>query len=346
MTAAAESQAPCLLEVRDLDVRFRTPRHTVHAVNGVSFSVHSGQTLGIVGESGCGKSATGLAIMGLLPEGTGWVHGGRVLFRGTDMASLGAEQMRALRGAEIAMVFQDPMSSLNPVMRVGDQVMEAIRAHGSVAKRTAGDRAESLLNHVGIPSPREAMMRYPHELSGGMRQRAMIAMAVALEPKLIIADEPTTALDPTIQAQVLDLLRRLSRETGAALILITHDFGVVAEMADEIIVMYAGRIVEQAVAERLFANPRHPYTVGLLHSLPSFEESAQELVPIEGSPPTLSETVPGCPFAPRCGWRVATCSNVSPSLTRESGDSRGHRVACHNPPSAAEAEAGMPLGGH
>jgi oligopeptide/dipeptide ABC transporter ATP-binding protein len=276
--------------------------------------------------------------MRLLPEGTGWVHGGRIMFQGTDILALGEERMRALRGAEVAMIFQDSLSSLNPVMRVGDQVVEAILAHERVSRGKASGRAETLLKHVGIPSPREAMARYPHELSGGMRQRVMIAIAVALQPKLIIADEPTTALDPTIHAQVLELLKRLTREMGAALILITHDFGVIAEMADEVIVMYAGRIVEQAAADGLFANPRHPYTIGLLHSLPSFDVAAEELVPIEGAPPILSSSILGCPFAPRCSRRIATCKDVTPSLSLERGESHEHVVACHNPPAKAEAD--------
>jgi len=326
-----ESDGQAILQVNHLEVQFNAASQVVRAVNDISFAVAPGRVLGIVGESGCGKSATGLSLMRLLPKGVGRVRSGRILFQGADLLALSEEQMRRLRGAAISMVFQDPMSSLNPVMRIGDQVVEAIRAHKDMALDEARDRTEALLGGVGIPQPRDVMARYPHELSGGMRQRVMIAMAVALEPKLIIADEPTTALDPTIQAQVLELLQSLVRKTGTALILITHDFGVISEMADDVIVMYAGCIVERASAEELFANPRHPYTLGLLRSLPRMDDASELLVPIEGAPPALNERIVGCPFAPRCERRIRPCDEIMPPLSTDPGEAE-HGVACHNPP--------------
>jgi oligopeptide/dipeptide ABC transporter ATP-binding protein len=321
-----------LLEVNHLNVHFKTRSGFVHAVNDVSFSVKTGSILGIVGESGCGKSATGLSLMRLLPANVANIGDGEVLLEGKDILSLAEKDMRDLRGSSLSMIFQDPMSSLNPVMRIGDQIVEAILAHRTTTKKAAWQQAESLLQHVGIPDCQACLRRYPHELSGGMRQRIMIAIAVALAPKLIIADEPTTALDPTIQAQVLELLCRLVQETRTALILITHDFGVISELADDVVVMYAGRIIERAPAAELFDNPHHPYTVGLLRSIPRLDQSVSALTPIEGLPPVLTGEMVGCPFAPRCDRRIGKCLSVTPVLeTLASGQGGDHAVACHNP---------------
>ena len=345
-----------LLSVEDLVVRFETSEGTVHAVNGVSFDLAPAETLGIVGESGCGKSATSLAILRLLPKPGGRIAKGRVLFRGADLLGLPERRMRQLRGKDIAIVFQDPMTSLNPVLAVGRQITEALMAHEPMREADAVQRAAGLLHRVGIPDPASTLQRYPHQLSGGMRQRVMIAIALALKPTLLIADEPTTALDVTIQAQVLELVRDLTRESGTAVILITHDLGIVAGMTQRVAVTYAGFIVEMAETERLFSTPRHPYTIGLLHSLPRLDSDGRdELVPIEGLPPDQLDTPSGCPFAPRCAWRLSICWQDNPGLTAvgsgaEDNESvagaagRGtHRVACHNPAMAAEAAVGRPL---
>jgi oligopeptide transport system ATP-binding protein len=270
-----------LLSVRDLTVRFRTHDGTVYAVNGVSFDLEAGETLGLVGESGCGKSVTNLAVMRLLPKPAGHIEGGQVLFGDADLTQASEASMRDLRGREIAMIFQDPMTSLNPVLTIEEQMVETIQAHKQVTAADARARAVELLGRVGIAEPADRLRDFPHQFSGGMRQRVMIAMALALEPELLIADEPTTALDVTIQAQVLELLQRLTAEEGTAVILITHDLGVVAGMTDRINVMYAGFIVEAATTTDLFAQPRHPYTVGLLHSLPLLDATSDEpLIPI------------------------------------------------------------------
>jgi oligopeptide transport system ATP-binding protein len=341
-----------LLEVTDLVVRFRTHEGTIHAVNGISFELEPGERLGLVGESGCGKSVTNLAIMRLLPKPAGRVEGGSVRFDGLDIIALPEADMRDLRGKEIAMIFQDPMTSLNPVLNVEEQMVETIRAHRKVSRDEARKRAVSLLGMVGIPKPEARLKAYPHQFSGGMRQRVMIAMALALEPKLMIADEPTTALDVTIQAQVLELLERLTVEAGTALVLITHDLGVVAGMTQRINVMYAGYIVETAPTPELFANPSHPYTVGLLHSIPRLDEERPEaLVPIEGTPPDQRRAPTGCPFAPRCAWRLDVCWEQMPPLESRAhvarvvltGPDATHRIACHNPPTPEEAAAGRPL---
>ena len=341
-----------LLAVRDLVVRFRTHEGTIHAVNGVSFDLEPGETLGLVGESGCGKSVTNLAIMRLLPKPAGRIEGGSVLFDGLDLVNLPESDMRELRGRDVAMIFQDPMTSLNPVLTVEEQMVETIRAHRQTTREEARRRAIELLEMVGIPKAEGRLRNYPHQFSGGMRQRVMIAMALALEPKLMIADEPTTALDVTIQAQVLELLRRLTTESGTAMILITHDLGVVAGMTQRINVMYAGFIVETATTEKLFAEPSHPYTVGLLHSIPRLDEVRPgELVPIEGTPPDQRRTPVGCPFAPRCAWRLEVCWQEMPPLVpldpnerlRTSGPDATHQIACHNRPTPAEADAGRPL---
>jgi oligopeptide transport system ATP-binding protein len=341
-----------LLSVRDLVVRFRTHDGTVFAVNGVSFDLDEGETLGLVGESGCGKSVTNLAVMRLLPTPAGRIEGGRVFFEEKDLTSLDESEMRALRGKEIAMIFQDPMTSLNPVLTIEEQMVETIKAHRTATAKEARARAIELLAMVGIPDPEQRLRNFPHQFSGGMRQRVMIAMALALEPKLLIADEPTTALDVTIQAQVLELLSRLAAEHGTAVILITHDLGVVAGMTRRINVMYAGFVVESATTVDLFAEPSHPYTVGLLHSLPRLDaEPGEPLLPIEGTPPDLRHEPVGCPFAPRCAWRVERCWREMPALdpirptaeVRTTGPLATHLSACWNRPTAEEAIAGRPL---
>jgi oligopeptide/dipeptide ABC transporter ATP-binding protein len=341
-----------LLDVRDLVVRFRTADGTIHAVNGVTFQLEAGETLGLVGESGCGKSVTNLALIRLLPKPAGRVEGGEVMFDGIDLLRLSEADVRDIRGREIAMIFQDPMTSLNPVLTVEEQLVETVRAHRKVSKAEARARAIELLGMVGIPKPESRLKSFPHEFSGGMRQRVMIAMALALEPKLLVADEPTTALDVTIQAQVLDLLRRLTQDSGTALVLITHDLGVVAGMTQRINVMYAGFIVETATTPELFEKPSHPYTVGLLHSIPKVtDREDEELIPIEGRPPDMRHAPVGCPFAPRCAWRLDVCWNDNPPLEPvvrgtyviETGDRATHRIACHNPPTPDEAAAGLPL---
>jgi oligopeptide/dipeptide ABC transporter ATP-binding protein len=341
-----------LLSVQDLSVRFKTEDGTVHAVNGVSFDLEASETLGIVGESGCGKSRVIARLVALLPRTHATIAGGRILFRNVDLVQLPDREMRKLRGRDIAIVFQDPMTSLNPVLTIGRQLTEALCAHQSLSRPDADARAADLLQTVGIAAPAAALDRYPHQLSGGMRQRVMIAMALALAPKLLIADEPTTALDVTIQAQVLELIRELTRRSGTAVILITHDLGIVAAMTQRVAVMYAGFVVETAPTADLFAGPRHPYTVGLLHSLPRLDQDrGTELVPIEGSPPDQLVRTEGCPFAPRCGWRVAACWSANPPLVTlneemeivTTGPRASHRVACHNPATADETRAGHPL---
>ncbi|HEX5223744.1 MAG TPA: ABC transporter ATP-binding protein [Solirubrobacteraceae bacterium] len=316
-----------LLRVEDLHVEFHTEDGIVHAVDGITYQVLPGGTLGIVGESGSGKTVSSLTTMGLTrPQGA---HiSGRILFEGRDLVTLSDAEMRKIRGNDIAMVFQDPLSSLHPFYKVGAQLIEAVRAHNDVSKSTARERAVDLLGLVGIPDPARRIDDYPHEFSGGMRQRAMIAMALANEPKLLIADEPTTALDVTVQAQILALMERLQRELGMAIVIITHDLGVVAELADDIAVMYAGRIVETTSAERLFESPQHPYTWGLLKSIPSLEGSRErELVPIPGSPPSLISRPRGCHFHPRCAYVQPEHKVVDPHLEQVPGEP-DHHVAC------------------
>ena len=317
-----------LLSVEDLRVEFWTQRGTVYAVNAVSFEIGAGETLGIVGESGSGKSVTALAILGILPRAAR-VSGGRAHFGGQDLLTLSDRELRRIRGAEIAMVFQDPMTSLNPVLTIGRQLREAIETHLGLDRKAAEARAVELLDQVGIPSARSRIGDYPHQFSGGMRQRAMIAMALACEPKLLIADEPTTALDVTIQAQILDLLRTLVAERDTALILITHDLGVVAGMCERVHVMYAGMVMEEGPAESVFASPRHPYTLGLLQSVPRLDTPrGRKLHPIEGAPRDMLHPLAACPFAPRCAYEVPDSRSEVPRLY-EVGP--GHRVACFNP---------------
>ena len=341
-----------LLSVEDLVVRFRTHEGTIHAVNGVTFELEEGERLGHVGESGSGKSVTNLAIIRLLPKPAGRIERGRVIFEGQDIVVMREEEVRDIRGSSIAMIFQDPMTSLNPVLTIQEQMVETIQAHRKVSKDNARARAIELLEMVGIPNPADRLKSFPHQFSGGMRQRVMIAMALALEPKLLIADEPTTALDVTIQAQVLELLSTLTTESTTALILITHDLGVVAGMTQRINVMYAGFIVETATTADLFARPSHPYTVGLLHSIPRLDEQGDtELIPIEGRPPDMRRAPTGCPFAPRCAWRVEACWTENPGLQPldrgervvTTGPKATHRIACHNPPTPNEVRGGRPL---
>jgi peptide/nickel transport system ATP-binding protein len=316
-----------LLEVRDLRVRFPTEAGTLSAVDGVSYDVQRGRVLGIVGESGSGKSVSALTVMGLT-RGEGVEISGEARFEGRDLLSLAPDEMRRVRGDDIAMIFQDPLSSLHPFYRVGRQIVEAVRAHRDVSKAAALDRAVELLDLVGLPEPRRTADRYPHELSGGMRQRVMIAMALANEPKLLIADEPTTALDVTVQAQILALIERLRVELDMAVVVITHDLGVVAEMADEVAVMYAGRIVERASADRLFSAPEHPYTWGLLEAIPRLDAPrGAELIPIPGAPPSLVHPPGGCRFHPRCPYVRPRHREVDPPLAPVP-DQPGHEVAC------------------
>ena len=317
-----------LLEVRGLRTRFRTERGEFPAVDGVSFSIGAGRTLGIVGESGCGKSVTALSIMGLIPRPPGRIAAGEILFEGVDLLKLPPRELNDLRGDRLAMIFQEPMSSLNPAFTIGEQVAEALLRHRHVSKREARAAAIEALRQVRIPSPEQRYDDYPHRLSGGMRQRAMIAMALACKPKLLICDEPTTALDVTIQAQILDLMRTLREETGTAVILITHDLGVVAELADEVAVMYAGRIVEHAPVGRLFAEPQHPYTVGLLGSIPKLHLEQARLPAIQGQVPDPLDWPSGCRFRPRCPFAVEACIE-QPALTDVHA---GHQAACWRAP--------------
>ena len=317
-----------LLEVKDLRVHFDTDDGVVKAVDGVNFSLDPGQTLGIVGESGSGKSVTNLAIMGLARGGR---ISGEVLFEGKDLLKMHINELRAIRGKKIAMIFQDPLSSLHPYYKVGSQIAEMILAHEKVSKKEARDRAINLLKLVGIPKPERRVDDYPHQFSGGMRQRAMIAMALALDPAVLIADEPTTALDVTVQAQVLDLVERLQDEFGTAIICITHDLGVVADMADEVLVMYGGKPVEVAERRTAYYNPHMPYTWGLLQSLPpvAAEHTGERLQPIKGQPPSLINLPKGCSFNPRCPYVMEVCTRVEPELEPADPAHPEHLSACH-----------------
>jgi len=314
-----------LLRIENLRTVFHTDDGDVTAVNGVTLDVRPGETLGLVGESGCGKSVTAMSVLRLIPSPPGEVVAGRMLFRGEDLLRVSESRMRQIRGNEISMVFQEPMTALNPVYSVGNQIDEAIRLHQKVDRREARRRTIMMLENVGIPSPRERVDAYPHQLSGGMRQRVMIAMALSCRPSLLIADEPTTALDVTIQAQILDLLRKLQAEMGMAILLITHDLGVVAEMADRVVVMYAGRVMEEAPVRQLYKSPRHPYTRALLASIPSGLVKGR-LAVIPGSVPPPFATPPGCPFHPRCSFALDVCRNVVPELEIVEGE---HSVRCH-----------------
>jgi oligopeptide/dipeptide ABC transporter ATP-binding protein len=319
-----------VLSIRDLAVEFRTEDGVVHAVDGISYDVFPGETLGIVGESGSGKSVSTLALLGLIPQPPGRIVSGTAMFQGKDLLKMKKRELRRFRGDEVAMVFQDPMTSLNPVLKVGYQLAEAIKTHYPKepdAKVKA--RVIELLSLVGVPNPETRADQYPHEFSGGMRQRAMIAMAIANSPALLIADEPTTALDVTIQAQVLEVLKRVQAETHAATILITHDLGIVAEMCERVLVMYAGRIVEWGDVGTIFSAPRHPYTIGLMDSLPKLTEDEDWLHPIPGAPPSLINLPAGCAFHPRCFLSQGRlrCHEEIPELQRTEGS--GHEAACH-----------------
>ena len=324
-----------LLSVEDLRVEFWTSRGTVHAVNGISFDIAPGETLGIVGESGCGKSVTSLALLGILAR-AGRVTSGHATFAGRDLLQLKDRELRKLRGKEIGMIFQDPMTSLNPVLTIGRQLREPLEEHFGMSRKQATARAAELVERVGIPSPKARLSDYPHQFSGGMRQRAMIAMALACKPKLMIADEPTTALDVTIQAQILALLRELVTEENTALILITHDLGVVAGMCERVNVMYAGMFMETGSAEQLFERPRHPYTLGLLQSVPRLDAARRtKLQAIEGAPRNMLEPPSACPFQPRCRYEVELSSQEVPPLVEIEP---GHQVACFNPVPVEEWE--------
>ena len=314
-----------LLAVDDLVTTFSTEEGLVTPVDGVSFTVERGETVGVVGESGCGKSVTSLSILRLVPSPPGRIAQGRSLFEGQDLLTLSEREMRAIRGRDIAMIFQEPMTSLNPVFTCGDQILEALRRHQKVSATEARDQALELLHLVGIPLPEQRLGAYPHQLSGGMRQRIMIAMALCCHPRLLIADEPTTALDVTIQAQILDLLRHLKKQLSMAVLLITHDLGVVAETAERVVVMYAGKVVEEAPVRTLFHAPRHPYTEGLLRSIPRLDERRESLPVIEGMVPNLLDLPSGCRFHPRCPRAERRCREEAPAL-RSFGE--GHRVAC------------------
>ncbi len=317
-----------LLSVKDLQVTFGRGARSVTAVDGVSFDVYAGETLGIVGESGSGKSVSVMSLLGLVPQPPGKIAGGTAMFEGRDLLRMSPKQMRATRGKAIGMVFQDAMTALNPVLTIGFQLTEALKVHERISSAAARSRAMELLQAVGVPNAAARLRQYPHEYSGGMRQRAMIAMAMANRPRLLIADEPTTALDVTIQAQVLDVLRKAKDETGAATILITHDLGVVAEMADRVVVMYAGQVVETGTVEQVFRAPTHPYTVGLLRSLPRLDGASDRLLPIRGNPPSASRQPSGCRFHPRCdlsGGRLP-CAEQTPDLLASGG---GAQSRCH-----------------
>jgi oligopeptide transport system ATP-binding protein len=304
-----------LLRVKDLRTYFYTEEGVVKAVDGVSYEVEEGETLALVGESGCGKSVSALSILRLIPNPPGKIVGGEIWFDGQDLLKLDEDEIRHIRGNRIAMVFQEPMTSLNPVLTIGRQLTEAIELHLKYDKEQARKRAIELLEMVGIPEAPTRLNDYPHQFSGGMRQRVMIAMALSCNPKLLLADEPTTALDVTIQAQILEIMARLSRELGTAVIIITHNLGIVARYADRVNVMYAGRIIETATARELYANPKHPYTVGLLKSVPRLDETRKEkLDPIEGQPPDLTNLPKGCAFYPRCRWHVDKCLEEYPPL--------------------------------
>jgi peptide/nickel transport system ATP-binding protein len=332
-----QAKPPILLEVENLQTHFRTPDGINRAVDGVSFSVAAGETLAVVGESGCGKSVTAMSLLRLIPDPPGRIKGS-IKFEGRDLLALSDREMRAIRGNEISMIFQEPMTSLNPVLSIGRQIGETVRLHQGLDKKAARQRAIEMLTLVGISEPARRAGEYPHQLSGGMRQRVMIAMALACNPKLLIADEPTTALDVTIQAQILDLMRELKTRVGAAIVLITHDLGVVAEVAERVMVMYAGRKVEEANVADLFRDPRHPYTQGLLGAVPklgsSLDGEMTRLTEIQGLVPSLKQRIQGCVFAGRCPIMTELCRVVAPALEAKAA---GHAVACHHAAKTAAA---------
>lgn len=314
-----------ILEVEDLKTEFLTGNGSVRVVDGVDFVLNKGETLGIVGESGCGKSVTSMSIMGLLPKGQSRIAGGDIRFHDQSLLSLSAKEMRQVRGNRISMIFQEPMTSLNPVFKIGNQISEVLHFHKDISKKEAWSQAVEMLKKVGIPRPQQIAQEYPHQLSGGMRQRVMIAMAMACSPEVLIADEPTTALDVTIQAQILELMQKLQNEQGTAIMLITHDLGVVAETCQRVVVMYAGQVVEEAEVGMLFKHPLHPYTKGLLASLPQLAGEKKRLTPIVGSVPSPGNLPPGCRFAPRCAYRTDECLVVQPALLEAE---EGHKCRC------------------
>jgi oligopeptide/dipeptide ABC transporter ATP-binding protein len=315
-----------LLQVKNLHTQFFTEEGVVNAVNGVSYDIMPGEILGLVGESGCGKTVSALSILRLIPSPPGKVTEGEILFEGQDILKMDDDEIRTIRGNKIGMIFQEPMTSLNPVLTIGRQLTETLELHLKMDKQAATQRAVELLEMVGIPEAKGRIKDYPHQFSGGMRQRVMIAMALSCNPKLLLADEPTTALDVTIQAQILEVVTRLTRELGTAVIIITHNLGVVARYADRVNVMYAGRVIETAAAEELYHNPRHPYTLGLLKSVPRLDTAQKEkLIPIEGMPPDLIHMDAGCPFRPRCAFKVDRCSQENPPLMSVAAE---HEAAC------------------
>ncbi|HBF41570.1 MAG TPA: peptide ABC transporter ATP-binding protein [Anaerolineaceae bacterium] len=320
-----------ILKVQDLETHFFTREGVVHAVNGVSFHLKEGETLGIVGESGCGKSVTMMSMMRLIPSPPGKVVNGTALYQDKDLLQMSDEEIRHIRGSQISMIFQDPMTSFNPVLTIGRQISEPLETHMAMNKQQALERSAEMLKTVGIPNPKERLNDYPHQFSGGMRQRAMIAMALTCNPQILIADEPTTALDVTIQAQIVDLVKRLRDDMGMAIIWITHDLGIIAGLADRVAVMYAGYIIEEAPVKTLYSDPQHPYTLGLLGSLPRLDATGKErLISIEGLPPVLYNKPTSCPFAPRCAYRVDRCLQENPPLMDVGVD---HRAACWVNPS-------------
>ncbi|TCS96908.1 ABC transporter ATP-binding protein [Hazenella coriacea] len=333
-----------ILDVQDLHVSFKTYNGEVKAVRGVSFDVNKGETVAIVGESGCGKSVTSQTIMRLIPNPPGMIKGGEIIFEGKDLAKLSEDEMQSIRGAEIAMIFQDPMTSLNPTLTVGRQITEGLMKHQKMNANDAKVKAIEMLRLVGIPSPESRIKQYPHQFSGGMRQRAMIAIALSCAPKLLIADEPTTALDVTIQAQIIDLMKDLQEKIETSIILITHDLGVVADIADRVVVMYAGKVVETGTLEEVFYSPKHPYTWGLLASMPRLDQSSdQELLPIPGSPPDLLSPPTGCAFAARCKHAMKICQQQMPEATSVSDS---HRVTCWlEHPMAPDVKPPIEIGG-
>ena len=314
-----------MIQIKNLHVQFSTYGGRVQAVRGVSFDLHKGETLAIVGESGCGKSVTSQSIMRLIPTPPGRITSGSILFKGQDLTKLSEKKMRDIRGADISMIFQDPMTALNPTLRVGEQISENIMQHENISKEKAKEKAFEMLELVGIPNPKERLKQYPHEFSGGMRQRIVIAMALVCNPEVLIADEPTTALDVTIQAQILELFKDIQQKTDVSIVLITHDLGVVAQVADRVAVMYAGKIVEIGTRRDIFYTPQHPYTKGLLRSVPRLDLYESELVPIAGSPPDLFAPPSGCSFAPRCPYVMEVCDRMYPASTKLK---ESHQVHC------------------
>jgi oligopeptide/dipeptide ABC transporter ATP-binding protein len=326
MTSTTWKDKPSVLEVTNLKTRFHTPDGTVHAVNGVSFDLREGELLGIVGESGCGKSVTVMSLLKLIPIPPGDIAEGTALFQGHDLISMETDEIRHVRGHQIGFIFQDPMTSLNPVLTVGQQIMEPLRTHLGLSQEEAKVRAADLLDTIGIPMARSRLDDYPHQFSGGMRQRVMIAIALSCVPQILIADEPTTALDVTIQAQIIDLVKKLRKDLGMSIIWITHDLGIIAGIADRVVVMYGGYLVEEAPVKELYASPKHPYTMGLLNSLPRLaEHRVERLTNIKGQPPNLLSEPKSCPFSPRCPYVFERCVEENPTLLPINGE---HAIAC------------------